>query len=260
MPVSKMARTEAPPQWDGLMPQFRPVLEEHCGVTVVRDDLYPGGTKARAFEHLFARWDEIVYCCAAISCTQISLAAAARRIGKFYPHGKRATLFVPGRAEVTKQTEQAVELGGEVHAISPGYANVVRARAAEYVNGHERVLLAPLGFDMQEVIDILAGAARMISFTPDEVWCAAGSGVLTRSLQQAWPMAKHHAVLVGASHNIGTAVRHESPLKFEKAFKGELEFPSERHFDAKAWDVCKKCRTGDANRRVLFWNVMGDVP
>jgi hypothetical protein len=38
-----------------------PVLTEHDGVLVVRDDLFPGGTKARFLGMMFDGADEVVY-------------------------------------------------------------------------------------------------------------------------------------------------------------------------------------------------------
>jgi hypothetical protein len=38
-----------------------PVIIEHEGVLVVRDDLFPGGTKARFLGTLFKGVDEVVY-------------------------------------------------------------------------------------------------------------------------------------------------------------------------------------------------------
>lgn len=231
----------------------QPVLEEHCGVMVVRDDLYPGGTKARVFEDLYKTYEEIIYCCAATSCTQVSLATSAKALGK------RATVFLAERADQTRQTKAALELGALVHQIRPGYMNVIHARAVEYAQDlNHPSLLASLGFDIPVVIDKLAEVAEAVPFEPDEVWCAAGSGVLTRALQKAWPGAVHCAVQVGKNSDVGHAVRFKHPLDFEKEYEGKTEFPSERHFDAKAWDLCKryKGRYGD---KVLFWNILGNI-
>jgi hypothetical protein len=38
-----------------------PIVEEHEGVFVVRDDLFEGGTKARFIPALFKNADEVVY-------------------------------------------------------------------------------------------------------------------------------------------------------------------------------------------------------
>ena len=69
-----------------------PQLKEHDGILVVRDDLLPGGTKARFLPVLFEHADEVVYARAAEGGAQTALAAVAAQLGK------RATIFVAKRA------------------------------------------------------------------------------------------------------------------------------------------------------------------
>jgi hypothetical protein len=38
-----------------------PITEQHEGILVVRDDLFPGGTKARFIPRLFDGANEVVY-------------------------------------------------------------------------------------------------------------------------------------------------------------------------------------------------------
>ena len=90
----------------------------------------------------------------------------------------------------------AKRLGAKIEQVSPGYLKVVQARAREYCQEHG-ARLAPFGFDVPEAIEAIAAAARSIGEEPDEVWCAAGSGVLARGLAQAWPNASRHVVQVG---------------------------------------------------------------
>jgi hypothetical protein len=70
-----------------------PVVVEHEGVLVVRDDLFPGGTKARFLGMLFDGVDEVVYPSPAEGGAQVALATVARSLSK------RATIFVARRAK-----------------------------------------------------------------------------------------------------------------------------------------------------------------
>ena len=74
-------------------PARTPLLIEHEGVLVVRDDLFPGGTKARFLGTLFNGADEVVYASPAEGGAQTALATVARRLGK------RATIYVARRAK-----------------------------------------------------------------------------------------------------------------------------------------------------------------
>jgi len=51
-----------------------PVVTDHFGIRVVRDDLFPGGTKARFAGRLFDDADEVVYASPAEGGAQTALA------------------------------------------------------------------------------------------------------------------------------------------------------------------------------------------
>ena len=140
--------------------------------------------------------------------------------------------------------------------VSPGYLNVVQARARKY--SHQTgALLAPFGFDIPGAAQAIAQAALSIGIQPDEVWCAGGSGVLARGLAQAWPNASRHVVQVGralSANDVAGATIHVYPKPFKWATKNEPPFPSDPHYDAKAWELCLAHK---GSRRVLFWNVTG---
>ena len=71
-----------------------PIIKVHQGIHVVRDDLYPGGTKARHMHILFEQHDEIVYASPAEGGAQFALAKAAAVLRK------QATIFVAKRAKL----------------------------------------------------------------------------------------------------------------------------------------------------------------
>jgi len=228
-----------------------PIVREHDGVLVVRDDLFPGGTKARFLPVLFDRADEVVYASPAEGGAQTALATVARRLGK------RATIFVAKRAEPHPRAHMAKRLGATIYQVSPGYLAVVKARARTYC-ADTGALLAPFGVDLPEAINLIAAAACSTGIEPDEVWCASGSGVLARSLARAWPKARRHVVEVGRSLSpaeVAGATIHKAGVPFSKASRAPVPFPSDPHYDAKAWAICQKKRARVG--RVLFWNVTG---
>lgn len=226
----------------------KPVVIEHDGISVVRDDLYPGGTKARYLAHLFDQAGEVVYATPAEGGAQTALAHCAQAAGK------KATLFVAKRAEPHPRALMAKRLGATVVQVSPGYLNVVQARAAEYAKA-AGALLAPFGVDLPEAIEKIADAARSTGLEPDEVWCASGSGVLMRGLAMAWPNARRHSVQVGrdlTAANVAGATIHKHALAFGQRCKVKPPFPSDPHYDAKAWEIAKARRGAGL---VVFWNV-----
>lgn len=225
-----------------------PVVQEHDGIWVVRDDLNPGGTKARFVGVFFAGADEAVYASPAEGGAQMALATVARQLSK------RATIFVARRNKPHDRTLEAARLGAKVIEVAPGYLSVVQARAREYC-ARTSARFVPFGVDMPEAIVAIAAAARATGIEPDEIWCAAGSGVLARSLAMAWPRARRHVVQVGRALNpsdVAGATIHVYPLAFGREGRCRPPFPSDPHYDAKAWELCA-ARKGPG--RVLFWNV-----
>lgn len=227
-----------------------PVVIEHDGILVVRDDLFPGGTKARYLPALFEGTDELVYASPAQGGAQTALAHVARDLGK------RATIFVAKRADPHPRALMAKSLGAKVLQVTPGYLNVVQARARAYCAA-TGARLAPFGADTPEAIEAIAAHARAAGIDdPDEVWCASGSGVLMRALSAAWPHARRHAVQIGRSltpADVAGASIHIWPQPFD-ARGPQAPFPSDPHYDAKAWAMCTRLH---GPGRVLFWNVTG---
>ena len=227
-----------------------PTVREHGRISVVRDDLYPGGTKARFMPVLFEGAEEAVYASPAEGGAQTALATVAKDLGK------RATIFVAARAKLHPRTLEAARLGAKVVPVRPGYLSVVQARAKDYAKA-SGARLVPFGVDLPEAISRLADAALATGLDPDEIWCAAGSGVLARALAKAWPRARRHVVQVGrelARKDVANAMIHIYPSPFSDVAMTLPPFPSDPHYDAKAWQTM----TGRKGRgRVVFWNVAG---
>lgn len=219
------------------------------GVRIVRDDLFPGGTKARFLACAFEGADEVVYASPAEGGAQTALATVAKDLGK------RATIFIAKRQEPHPRGLMAKALGAKVMQVTPGYLSVVQSRARQYADAHGAKLL-PFGANFPEAIDAIADAARATGEQPREVWCAAGSGVLMRGLAKAWPKAKRFAVQVGRSlksDDVAGASIIEAPYQFGDQCRDVPPFPSDRHYDAKAWAICRDRHGAGA----LFWNVTG---
>jgi hypothetical protein len=130
-----------------------PIVVEHDGVLVVRDDLFPGGTKARFLGLMFEGAEEVVYASPAEGGAQTALATVARSLSK------RATIFVARRAKPHPRTLEAAKLGAKIVSIAPGYLSVVRARAREYC-ARTGARPMPFGADVPGAINVIADAAR----------------------------------------------------------------------------------------------------
>lgn len=224
-----------------------PVVEEHEGFVVVRDDLLPGGTKMRAILALMQEQavDEFVYASPAQGYAQLALAHCARLLGK------KATVFTAARKVLHPLTQAAADAGASIVPVPGGYLSVVQARARTYAI-ERGACLVPFGVNAVASMEAITEAAVSTGLAPKEVWTVAGSGVLTRALQRAWPQAQFVAVVVGKKGcDTGLARRIVHPLPFERPTKVMPPFPSASHYDAKAWEyLCAEGKSG-----ALFWNV-----
>lgn len=221
-----------------------PVIEKIGNIFVLRDDLIPGGTKRRVIDRVLIGGGEFVYASPAYGYAQIALAHACREAGK------QATIFTAKRRQLHPRTMEAKAAGAKIVLIETGYLSNVQAKARDYAAAAGAVLL-PFGLDLPEFVIALAGIAKALPINPPEVWTVAGSGVLSRALQLAWPAAGFYAIQIGKTPNVGRAVKLTAPEKFENDAKIKPPFPSCGNYDAKAWRFIQ-C---NAKPGALFWNV-----
>lgn len=226
-----------------------PVITEHDGILVVRDDLLEGGSKRRFLRTLVESQtaSEWVYASPCNGYGQISLAYVCRDLGR------TATIFVPKRGEMHEYTKEAVRAGAEIIEVPMGFYSNCAAKARRYAEIYDAAV-APFGFDDKLVIDEIALIASKLPVEPAEVWSILSSGTLSRGLQKAWPNAVFLGVSVGHKpkpEQMGNATVYGAPEKFSATAKILPPFPSAPTYDAKAWRFIKQY----AKPGALFWNV-----
>lgn len=249
-----------PRRWLDEAPSFQTVLGGRDGnarIDVLRDDLLEAGTKLRFLPLMLGAAREVVYGGPFCGAAALALAVWAREAGR------QATLFYAGRQALHPRQQAAQRAGARLVFVRPGYMTVVQKRARDYA-ALAGARFLPLGFDVPEAIAPLAefaGAVRRKVGAPDQVWCAAGSGMLARILARAFPSSEVWAVAVGLAsrHNAQAFPANlrivPSGMPFEKPLRAPAPFPSCPNYDLKAWAACMR----QARGRVLFWNVAGPV-
>ena len=221
-----------------------PVLQEIGSLIVLRDDLYPGGTKARALGEFLKGAEEFVYASPAYGYAQVALAYCCREVGA------QATIFTAKRSRLHPRTQEALLAGAKVVQIPYGYLTHVQAQASAYAQASGAVYL-PFGFDTPPFVAALARLASSLPIVPAEVWTVAGSGTLSRALQIAWPQARFFAIQIGHAPTVGKAKLLLAPERFEENARVLPPFPSCLNYDAKAWQFLRTLASPGA----LFWNV-----
>lgn len=233
-----------------------PELEEHEGITVIRDTLV-GGTKSRYLWQLFLHHHEVVYASSAEGTAQVALAACAQR------WGKRAVIFGPARATPHPRQLQAQALGATFVAVKPGYLNVCQSKAKAWATKHGSHCL-PFGAVTPQACPTIAETALALRIKPKYVWAASGSGTLISGLRKAWPTAEAHCVQVGhqlSPEQAAGAEVHDSGFKYSWAAPAEwAPFDADPHYELKGWHALKQWRDkAKPKGSVLFWCVTGSA-
>ena len=229
----------------------KPIVREHEGIQVVRDDLIEGGTKRRAFYTYVKsrpKTYEFVYASPRQGYAQLSLAYACKDLGR------KATVTVP-KGKRYWLTDEAEELGAKIIEVPMGFLTNIQAKAKKYCLEHGAHLI-PFGGDHPIIIEAMRQTALSLDITPTEIWTVMSSGVLSRGLQGAFPNAKVYGVRIG--HNTtdrerGRAETFKSKYKFHQECKENERppFQSSLTYDSKAWTFIKE----HASDGALFWNV-----
>lgn len=234
-----------------------PIVKEHEGFNVVREDLMGFGSKCRFGDILVQSCpsDTLVYVQPRYGFAGISLSYLAEK------YNKKLVLFSPSQKEISDHQAICIENGADMKfrriAAMPNL-NKIAADWAKENNG----FFIPLGLRHELVT---AAAVRVaydmaqVHGEPKEVWHAMSTGVLGRALQIAWPNAEFNGVAV--ARNIkdgerGRAKMWSHPKEFSQNVATEFEppFPSALNYDAKAWELMLK----NGNPGAWFWNVGGN--
>ena len=163
-------------------PYPEPVVTQHEGVNVVRDDMLTG-SKVRGGDFLVSKVKEkrLVYVQPRTGLAGVSLLDVCKR------HDKDLTLWMPSSKRISAHQACCIEQGCDYRfariAAMPNLNRIAKMWAEE--NG---AFFIPLGLKHEFVTaGIINTALKMPE--PEEVWTVVSTAVLTRALQIAWPNA-----------------------------------------------------------------------
>jgi hypothetical protein len=226
-----------------------PVVVEHDGVRVVREDLIVG-TKTRAGDLLLSRTNhhKIVYSQPRTGLAGVSILDAARH------RNKDVVLFMPAAKKISHHQACCIEQGAKVHFRRIAAMPNLNLYAKKWAEEND-AFFVPLGLRHELATAAIVHAASKID-DPDEVYVAISTGVLSRALQIAWPRAKFHSVAVARNLKAGELGRAEvisEPLPFTTPEKDDNcpPFPCIATYDSKVWKYIPK----NTGKNILFWNV-----
>ena len=233
-----------------------PIVKEHEGFNVVREDLMGFGSKCRFGDILVStcQSDTLVYVQPRYGFAGISLAYLAQK------YNKKLVLFSPSQKEISDHQAICIERGADMRfrriAAMPNLNKIAKDWAAE-----NNAFFIPLGLRHE----LVTAAAVRVAYDlaqkhgePKEVWSAISTGVLSRALQIAWPNADFNAVAVARNikdGELGRAKVWSHPKEFSQNVAPQYAppFSSALNYDAKAWEFMLK----HGNEGAWFWNVGG---
>ena len=237
---------------DWLDPYDAPEVKIHEGIRVVREDLMTG-TKVRGGDCLISKLpdtiDTIVYVQPRTGLAGVSILDVAKR------YGMKVKLFMPSSKRISLHQACCIEQGAEpsFHRIAamPNLNLIAAKWAAENPNA----FFVPLGLKHELVTAGLVKTASAIK-EPEIVYVATSTGVLTRSLQIAWPNAEFVSVCVSRNMKAGELGR-ANPISEKLEFQATEKsanlppFPCVETYDGKVWKYIPK----NTDKDILFWNV-----
>lgn len=230
-------------------PYPKPVVKQHDGIRVVREDIITG-TKVRGASALVSTVEEdtLVYVQPRVGLAGVSLLDVAEK------YNKKVVLFMPSSKRISDHQACCIERGAKpmFHRIAAmPNLNKLAQTWAEKNNAY----FIPLGLKHELVTAGIVKTAMQIK-APKKCYIAISTGVLARALQIAWPETEFISVAVSRNLKHGELGRSKvisDSLLFQKAedFSNLPPFPTVPTYDGKVWKYIPK----NSGEDILFWNV-----
>lgn len=231
-------------------------VQDFGDISVVREDLLPGGSKLRFLPYLIPQGaTEVVFGGPFCGGAPLALSVLGREFGI------RTTLFYAQRKTLHRRQLLAQANGARIVQVPMGFMTNVQAKARTYAQQAGACFL-PLGFDLPAAEEPFIAAVQRVRRdvgTPAQVWCATGSGMLARCLGRAFPESEVRAIAVGLASRWkeqpfpSNVTVTPADLPFARESHASAPFDCCPNYERKAWEVC--VREGRGKR--LFWNVLG---
>jgi len=226
------------------------IINEYNGFHILRDDLFEGGTKRRAFSQLIdsITESELVYACDYFGYAQYAIALTAQEAGK------TVKLFYCSPKQETEVFKKVTALPNVSYEIIPDAFTQMEAvpRAMEYATQNGSKFL-PVGLDFPEFRTELEKVVKSANIQAPEIWCLGGSGTLGRALQHAYPHIPVNMINLGTADFNPEGIDHvwDAPEKWDEPAQVPPPYPSTPYLDGKVWRfVLEHAKPG-----ALIWNV-----
>jgi hypothetical protein len=250
---------------ENVIVNFDYTIDKVEGIYVLRDDLYPGGTKARFITNFMKNsdYDEFIYPGTSLGAAIVALGYAAKETKK------QVTVFITERKEHNDIMQEAFGAGCgylRFEYVPMGFYPKIKKAAERYSKDLEtpnKRFLIQCGVEHDWAIQSISEFAKTIRESHgqyDYVVSACSSGTLQRGLQKGELGKQYLAVATGQkniSPGVADVVKHYDIQKFESIPPKEFRppFPTVLNYDGKCWKYCKELIQKYPDKRILLWNV-----
>ena len=226
------------------------IIEDVKGFKVVRDDLFEGGTKRRAFSQIINSIpeSELVYACDYFGYAQYAIALTAQKVEK------NVMLFYCSPKRETEVFKKVTSMPNVKYEIVPDASTQMEAtvHAMEYAKNNGAKYL-PVGLDFPEFSAELERVVKEAQIQAPEIWVLGGSGNLGRALKRAYPSISVNIINLGTADFNGDGIDKiwNAPEKWNEPAQVPPPYPSTPYLDGKVWRfVIEHAKPG-----ALIWNV-----
>lgn len=244
-----------------------PAIVDFNGATLWDDSVTGLGTKGRWGDLLMSKvpTKEVVYVQPRVGWAGMSLSALVDR------YDKNLTLFMPASKRISDHQLICVERGATAKFRRIAAMPVLNKYAKDYAD-EVGASFVPFGLDHELVV--AAGVASTLQQwgdrpEPKHVVSVVSTGVLSRTLQIAFPNAQFHGVAVARNLKAGEIGR-ASVVSYHRPFLQDADeaaqivketgINSAPNYDMKGVEYLLRGRLGvPMDPGTLFWNVAGDI-
>ena len=233
-------------------------------ITVIQDNVQPGGTKARILptylkNKLTDNIKKVTYAGPRVGFAQVALAITCQKLGL------RCGLYVSGKGSNTN-----VNLAKKYGANILGYYLTNKlAKDAAKAAVNSSIYNCEFGFDSEEFtslgISILSELVKnneylnTIQDTEFHLFIAYGTGTISRILRQVFPNAVLHCVQVGRQvydDVPSNSIVHKAQEYFTQEAILKPPYNSSPYYDAKVYKIAMDFKKENLNLNVVIWNVV----
>lgn len=220
-----------------------PIVEQHCGYNVIRDDKLQGGSKRRALVRWLAELDHdhFSYAGTVFGSGAWALAEAC------YDLGKHCTIYMARGKYQPIWLGRMNRLPCRIIWTDPLPVLEIEKQAVQNTEAH----YLPIGFDHADFIRHMSAVFQKSLPHPEQIWLPNVGGTLLKAAIEAWPKADIRAVCAARlTEKLEGITCYQAPEKYHQPARMPPPYPACPFSDGKLWQFARQFAVTNA----YIWN------